>query len=151
MESWFPKPVGAHAQSVSSPNDQAGSLFRQVFASVSSPATPTPDPEALIAVLNSQWNHDWPGAINTLRRLDQMQPGREWHAKLYAAYVNAANQAADQGNWSQARDYLNHAIVLDPTRPETRAVAARLPAPTHGAAPTGPPSPTPGPMRTAVP
>jgi len=87
-------------------------------------------PDALVTLLGIQWGKDWPGAIATLQQLDQLQPNSQWHAKLYAAYINAGNQQADQGNWTQARSYLNEAIRLDPTRQENTALAARFPAPT---------------------
>lgn len=83
---------------------------------------------ALVARADAGWDRDWDAAIGALEALGALEPANPvWPEKLYAAYLEQAEQFAREGRYGEARWRLEQAIALDPGRGAAQRRLAELP------------------------
>jgi hypothetical protein len=85
-------------------------------------AAPTLSPAEVLERVDSAWAlQDWQSAIKGLVVLHSAAPDNaNYTDKLYAAYINSADQLAASGDKNQALSQLSKATELDPNRHEAR-------------------------------
>jgi hypothetical protein len=110
-------------------------------------AEAVPATDALVQQLDRAWAaEDWPSVISALSDLRALEPDNsEYKDKLYAAYVNWADQLLASGDKNGAAIQLGSAVQTDPSRSDGEArLLALTPTPV-------PPTSTPTPVATSTP
>ena len=121
--------TGSSQTPVSAAPRAAAAAPAQAAVPKSAADSATPSVDQLADELGTYWDKDWGAVIGRLRKLIELDPQNpEWHAKLYAAYVNDGKVNASRQEYAIARQRFQEAIALDPDRPEARDALATIPA-----------------------